>query len=88
VDGVLVKTLTGKTITIGPYNEKDTVEIIKQKIQDKEGSLDAIAASFVLYSFYSVSRHPAGSAATDLCRQAAGRRPHHQRCCPLPGRLA
>ncbi|GFT61751.1 ubiquitin-60S ribosomal protein L40 [Trichonephila clavipes] len=33
---LFVKTLTGKTITI-EVESSDTIEIVKQKIQDKEG---------------------------------------------------
>jgi len=33
---IFIKTLTGKTITI-EVESSDTIEIVKQKIQDKEG---------------------------------------------------
>lgn len=33
---IFVKTLTGKTITLDVHSE-DTIENIKQKIQDREG---------------------------------------------------
>ena len=33
---IFVKTLTGKTITLS-VNPSDTIDIVKQKIQDKEG---------------------------------------------------
>ena len=34
---IFVKTLTGKTITLDVEGGTDTIENVKQKIQDKEG---------------------------------------------------
>ena len=36
---ILVKTLTGKTITLDISNPKETIENVKEKILDKEGIL-------------------------------------------------
>jgi ubiquitin len=41
---IFVKTLTGKTITLD-VDASDTIEGVKQRIQDKEGASESAAAN-------------------------------------------
>ena len=63
---IFVKTLTGKTVTL-EVGAGDRIGAIKQKIQDKEGSMSRCLSLCSFAHRFSSS----GPAALDLCRQAA-----------------
>jgi hypothetical protein len=67
---IFVKTLTGKTITL-EVESADTIESVKQKIQDREGQ-----KNLLIHLFRLIYRYSTRSATFNFCWQTIGRWPY------------